>query len=166
MPTNDKLKQFFKSRLQDKQFQHDLKQLKSDFVQYQHHIDNILRRTYAHLNIEVLGTPAQIEYRQINAFIRKMSRIHYLYAFGGQEDYVLLTWIDSSYQWVVQISIEPIQHLETINIVDALRNEKDQRLFVANIHRNHAFGQASHQDVKNEVLSFLRASHMNHHITE
>lgn len=71
MPTNDKLKQFFKSRLQDKQFQHDLKQLKSDFVQYQHHIDNILRRTYAHLNIEVLGTPAQIEYRQINAFIQK-----------------------------------------------------------------------------------------------
>lgn len=166
MTTQDKLKKFFKNKLRDDTFQHDLKHLKSDFVQYQHHIDNILRRTYAHLNIEALGTPAQIEYRQINAFIRKMSQRHYLYAFGGQEDYVLLTWIDNSYQWVVQISIEPIRHLETINIVDALRDEKDQRLFVANIRRNHAFGQVSHQDVKDEVLSFLHASHMNHHITE
>ena len=90
-----------------------------------------------------------------------MSQSHILYAFGGQEDYVLFTWIDTSFHWVVQVDIQPLSHLETIDISDALN---DHHLFVTNIHRSHAFGHASHQDVKNEVLLMLRGSQLNHHI--
>ena len=161
MPTNDKLKQFFKSRLQDKQFQQDMKLLKSRFIEYQRHVDNTLERTYVHLNIDALGLQAHNEFNHIKQFVKKMSQSHILYAFGGQEDYVLFTLIDTSFHWVVQVDIQPLSHLETIDISDALN---DHHLFVTNIHRSHAFGHASHQDVKNEVLLMLRGSQLNHHI--
>ena len=121
-PTNDKLKMFFKNKLQDEQFQKDMKSLKSNFIEYRKHVDTTLNRIYTHLDVESYQLKGTVEYNHIKKFIEDMSRKHILYAFGGQTDYTLLTWIDTSFQWVVQVDIQPIYHLKTINIKDVFNN--------------------------------------------
>lgn len=143
-PTNDKLKMFFKNKLQDKQFQKDMKSLKSNFIQYRNHIDKTLNRIYTHLGVQSYDLKGEIEYNHIKKFIEDMSRKHILYAFGGQTDYTLLTWIDTSFQWVVQVDIQPIYHLKTINIKDVFNNDNKERIYVADIHRCHAFKEVTH----------------------
>lgn len=166
MPTNDNLKAFFKYALQDEKFQQDMKMLKSNFIQYHNHIDKTLNRIYTHLNVQAYDLKGEVEYNHIKKFIEDMSRKHILYAFGGQTDYTLLTWIDTSFQWVVQVDIQPIYHLKTINIKDVFNNDNKERIYVADIHRCHAFKEATHQQVKNDIIEVMDKNHVTHFNTK
>ena len=165
-PTNDKLKMFFKNKLQDEQFQKDMKSLKSNFIEYRKHVDTTLNRIYTHLDVESYQLKGAVEYNHIKKFIEDMSRKHILYAFGGQTDYTLLTWIDTSFQWVVQVDIQPIYHLKTINIKDVFNNDNKERIYVVDIHRCHAFKEATHQQVKNDIIEVMDKNHVTHFNTK
>ena len=165
-PTNDKLKMFFKNKLQDEQFQKDMKSLKFNFIEYRKHVDTTLNRIYTHLDVESYQLKGTVEYNHIKKFIEDMSRKHILYAFGGQTDYTLLTWIDTSFQWVVQVDIQPIYHLKTINIKDVFNNDNKERIYVSDIHRCHAFKEATHQQVKNDIIEVMDKNHVTHFNTK
>lgn len=166
MPTNDNLKAFFKYALQDEQFQQDMKMLKSNFMQYRSHINKTLNRIYTHLSVQSYDLKGEVEYNHIKKFIEAMSKEHILYAFGGQEDYALLTWIDKSFNWVVQVNVQSIHHLKTINIKDAFDENIKKHIYVTDIHRCHAFRNATHQQVTNDIIELMDKHHVLHFDTK
>lgn len=161
LPTNDKLKAFFITQLRNPKFQKDAMSLKQSHGAYQNHVDKTIRQTKAHLMGASFDFKQNIEMNHITQFIRKMSDNHILYAFGGQDNYALITWIDKDFQWVTQIAIQGADERVSHDIGYLLSMEK--HAFVMTIERVHAFEGASRQQVYRDIIKEADKCHVYHY---
>lgn len=161
LPTNDKLKAFFKTQLRNPQFQKDTMRFKQSHGAYQNHVDKTIQQTKAHLMDVSFDFQQNIEMNHMERFVRKMSNNHILYAFGGQEDYALITWIDNDFHWVTQIAIQRADAHVSHDIGYLLSMEK--HAFVMTIERIHAFEGASRQQVYRDIIKEADKCHVYHY---